>query len=181
MRTETFASGLPPEVIVPETVTAAAAWLKLLTRRRFDGHPLAEADASDVAQQAIELLSQDLDRFQRLVEDLLEISRMEAGAVQLQLSQFKLEEFLENVLTQSRHPHLLLGLFHDGPDVIITADKRRLPIAAHHASGNESPRRCRARTASACRRCTGCAAPRSIERRPPASRREPPRGWAPGC
>jgi two-component system, OmpR family, sensor histidine kinase MtrB len=80
----------------------------------------------DVAQQAIELLSHDLERFQRLVEDLLEISRMEAGAVQLQLSQFKLLEFLDNVMTQSRSPHLLMNFTPGCPDLVITADKRRL-------------------------------------------------------
>ena len=57
-----------------------------------------------VAQQAVELLSQDLRRFQQLVEDLLEVSRMEAGAVQLQLSRFRLSEFLENVIYQSAEP-----------------------------------------------------------------------------
>lgn len=79
-----------------------------------------------VAQQAVELLSQDLRRFQQLVEDLLEVSRMEAGAVQLQLSRFRLSEFLENVIYQSRSPHL--ELLYDPNDgfVSITADKRRL-------------------------------------------------------
>ncbi len=79
-----------------------------------------------VAQQAVELLSQDLRRFQQLVEDLLEVSRMEAGAVQLQLSRFRLSEFLENVIYQSRSPHLELRYDDDDGFVSITADKRRL-------------------------------------------------------
>ena len=79
-----------------------------------------------VAQQAVELLSQDLRRFQQLVEDLLEVSRMEAGAVQLQLSRFRLSEFLENVIYQSRSPHLELVYDKDDAFVSITADKRRL-------------------------------------------------------
>jgi len=79
-----------------------------------------------VAQQAVELLSQDLRRFQQLVEDLLEVSRMEAGAVQLQLSRFRLSEFLENVIYQSRSPHLELRYDPEDAFVSITADKRRL-------------------------------------------------------
>ena len=79
-----------------------------------------------VAQQAVELLSQDLRRFQQLVEDLLEVSRMEAGAVQLQLSRFRLSEFLENVIYQSRSPHLELRYDDEDSFVSITADKRRL-------------------------------------------------------
>jgi signal transduction histidine kinase len=79
-----------------------------------------------VAQQAVDLLSQDLRRFQRLVEDLLEISRLEAGAVQLQLSRFRLAEFLENVLAQSRSAHVSLDYAVADAQVSITADKRRL-------------------------------------------------------
>lgn len=115
-RERQFTSDVSHELRSPlMTLTASVEVLE----RRKDSLP-------DVAQQAIELLSHDLDRFQRLVEDLLEISRMEAGAVQLQLSQFLLIEFLENVMTQSRSPHLLLNFNPGKPDLIITADKRRL-------------------------------------------------------
>jgi len=80
----------------------------------------------DVAQQAVDLLSSDLRRFQRLVEDLLEISRLEAGAVKLQLSRFNLVEFLENVIAQSRSPHIELLYSEADANTAVTADKRRL-------------------------------------------------------
>ena len=69
------------------TLTAS---VEVLERRR--------GSLPEVAQRAVDLLRQDLTRFERLVEDLLEISRMDAGAVQLQLSHFRLSEFLMNVI-----------------------------------------------------------------------------------
>ncbi len=115
-RERQFTSDVSHELRSPlMTLTASVEVLE----RRKDSLP-------DVAQQAVELLSHDLERFERLVEDLLEISRMEAGAVQLQLSQFPLEEFLENVLAQSRSPHLMLNASEEDKKVAVTADKRRL-------------------------------------------------------
>ena len=77
-------------------------------------------------QQAVSLLSQDLKRFENLVEDLLEISRMDAGAVQLQPSQFELPEFLINVIAQSNNPGIELRHSNRDKDLVITADKRRI-------------------------------------------------------
>lgn len=115
-RERQFTSDVSHELRSPlMTLTASVEVLE----RRKDSLP-------DVAQQAIELLSHDLDRFQRLVQDLLEISRMEAGAVQLQISQFLLIEFLENVMTQSRNPGLLMNFSPGDPDLVVSADKRRL-------------------------------------------------------
>ncbi len=115
-RERQFTSDVSHELRSPlMTLTASVEVLE----RRKDSLP-------DVAQQAIELLSHDLDRFQRLVQDLLEISRMEAGAVQLQISSFLLIEFLENVMTQSRNPGLLMNFSPGDPDLVVSADKRRL-------------------------------------------------------
>ncbi len=115
-REQRFTSNVSHELRSPlMTLTASVEVLE----RRKESLP-------DVAQQAVELLSHDLIRFQRLVEDLLEISRMEAGAVQLQYSRFLLAEFLENVIFQSRSPHLELSHKSDDADLTITADKRRL-------------------------------------------------------
>ncbi|MCP4222537.1 MAG: HAMP domain-containing protein, partial [Actinomycetia bacterium] len=68
-REQRFTSDVSHELRSPlMTLTASVEVLE----RRMDSLP-------HVAQQAVELLSQDLERFQRLVEDLLEISRLEAG------------------------------------------------------------------------------------------------------
>lgn len=115
-REQRFTSDVSHELRSPlMTLTASVEVLE----RRKESLP-------DVAQQAVDLLSQDLRRFQRLVEDLLEISRLEAGAVVLQLSRFSLVEFLENVIAQSRSPHLELKFSESDANAAITADKRRL-------------------------------------------------------
>lgn len=115
-REQRFTSDVSHELRSPlMTVTASVEVLE----RRKESLP-------EVAQQAVDLLSSDLRRFQRLVEDLLEISRLEAGAVQLQLSRFVLSEFMNNVIAQSRSPHLELAYDPATTDLAITADKRRL-------------------------------------------------------
>lgn len=115
-REQRFTSDVSHELRSPlMTLTASVEVLE----RRKESLP-------DVAQQAVDLLSQDLRRFQRLVEDLLEISRLEAGAVVLQLSRFSLVEFLENVIAQSRSPYLELKFSQLDAKTAITADKRRM-------------------------------------------------------
>lgn len=115
-RERRFTTDVSHELRSPLMTVAAS--VEVLERRK--------ESLPDVAQQAIDLLSHDLQRFQRLVEDLLEVSRMEAGAVQLQLSRFRLSEFLENVIYQSRAPHLELICDPADTQTSITADKRRL-------------------------------------------------------
>lgn len=115
-REQRFTSDVSHELRSPlMTLTASVEVLE----RRKESLP-------HVAQQAVDLLSQDLVRFQTLVEDLLEISRLEAGAVQLQLSRFKLAEFLENVIAQSQSLFIDLNFSEGDAQAAITADKRRL-------------------------------------------------------
>ncbi len=115
-RDERFASDVSHELRSPlMTLTAS---VEVLERRR--------GSLPEVAQRAVDLLRQDLTRFERLVEDLLEISRMDAGAVQLQLSHFRLSEFLLNVIAQSRSPEIELSHPEKDDALFVTADKRRL-------------------------------------------------------
>lgn len=115
-RDERFTSDVSHELRSPlMTLTAS---VEVLERRK--------GSLPEVAQRAVDLLRQDLTRFERLVTDLLEISRMDAGAVQLQLSHFGLAEFLVNVIAQSRSPEIELTTPDDDRDLAITADKRRL-------------------------------------------------------
>lgn len=115
-RDERFTSDVSHELRSPlMTLTAS---LEVLERRI--------GTLPEVAQRAVRLLRQDLSRFERLVEDLLEISRMDAGAAQLQPSRFGLAEFLINVITQSRNPQIKLDHPERDRDLRLTADKRRL-------------------------------------------------------
>ncbi len=85
-----------------------------------------ESELPETLQQAIQLIGQDVHRFEQLVEDLLEISRMDAGAVQLQVSNINLLEFLSQVVKQSPTPDIEVVALDSSETVIIAADKRRL-------------------------------------------------------
>ncbi len=115
-RDERFTSDVSHELRSPlMTLTAS---LEVLERRK--------GSLPEVAQRAVGLLRDDLNRFEHLVEDLLEISRMDAGAAHLDLSHFGLAEFLINVIAQSRSPEIELITPDGDEEVWITADKRRL-------------------------------------------------------
>ena len=115
-RDERFTSDVSHELRSPlMTLTAS---VEVLERRK--------ASLPEVAQRAVELLREDLTRFEHLVEDLLEISRMDAGAVQLQATSFGLAEFLTNVIAQSRSPEIELKYPNRDEDLVVNADKRRL-------------------------------------------------------
>ncbi len=115
-RDEQFASDVSHELRSPlMTLTASVG---VLEGRRHDLPP--------PAQQAVDLLSKDLRRFQRLVEDLLEISRMDVGAIELDLTPVFLREFLRFVIAQSGTPDINIGCSSADAFLLIQADKRRM-------------------------------------------------------
>jgi two-component system sensor histidine kinase MtrB len=71
-------------------------------------------DLPERAQSALDLLSSDVVRFQGLVEDLLEISRFDAGAIRLHMEELLAAEFVRQAVAVSAAPKLRLE------------DKRRL-------------------------------------------------------
>ena len=85
----------------------------------------AREEMPDRAQIALDLLSSDMERFTQLVEDLLEISRFDAGAVRLELDEVLLVETIKQaVRSLSREPIPVEGSGLD--DLLISCDKRRL-------------------------------------------------------
>jgi len=99
-------------------LTTLTASLAVLQTRR---HELSAANRA-----ALDLLAADLNRFTRLVDDLLEISRIDAGSGSLILSRVNIVEFLEAVIAATRRDdvHLvtapLLRIFE------MEVDKRRI-------------------------------------------------------
>jgi two-component system, OmpR family, sensor histidine kinase MtrB len=61
-------------------------------------------DMPERAQVALDLLKSDVVRFQGLVEDLLEISRFDAGAVRLHMEELLAAEFVRNAIAVSSLP-----------------------------------------------------------------------------
>ena len=75
-------------------------------------------------REVLDLLHAEVDGFQRLVQDLLEISRADAGSEQFTLVEFRLADLARRALP----PHLLsqLEVTEQGAGAIVCGDKRRL-------------------------------------------------------
>jgi two-component system sensor histidine kinase MtrB len=78
------------------------------------------------ARAALDLLKSDVVRFQGLVEDLLEISRFDAGAVRLHLEELLAAEFVRNAVAVSSVPTTPIAVSPRCETVLIHGDRRRL-------------------------------------------------------
>jgi two-component system sensor histidine kinase MtrB len=80
----------------------------------------------DRAQAALDLLKSDVVRFRGLVEDLLEISRFDAGAVRLHREELVVAEFVRNAVAISSLPSTPVAVSPRAEHVLINGDRRRL-------------------------------------------------------
>jgi signal transduction histidine kinase len=78
------------------------------------------------AQSALDLLASDVSRFQGLVEDLLEISRFDAGAIRLHLEDLRVSAFVRNAVSISSSPGALVVTTPRADRAVIRGDRRRL-------------------------------------------------------
>ncbi|HEX9822813.1 MAG TPA: HAMP domain-containing sensor histidine kinase [Actinomycetota bacterium] len=101
----------------------------LTTLRASTDYLLERADELPVSlRRATELLGADLDYLQRLVDDLLDISRVEAGRVEMSLEPINLADLTREVI--ARHARaggdVRLVLEAAPPNLTTVADKQRL-------------------------------------------------------
>lgn len=78
------------------------------------------------AQAALDLLKSDVTRFQGLVEDLLEISRFDAGAVRLHREELLAAEFVRQAVGVSSMPGTPIDVSPAAEHLLINGDRRRL-------------------------------------------------------
>jgi signal transduction histidine kinase len=78
------------------------------------------------AQAALDLLVADVARFQGLVEDLLEISRFDAGAIRLNEEELLVGEFVRQAVAASSLPRTPVAVSAAADEMIIKGDRRRL-------------------------------------------------------
>ena len=98
-------------------------------------------DLSERAQSALDLLADDLDRFRQLVEDLLEISRFDAGVMHLEPSEVLLSEFVRYAIRDAGYslPVILDPLTkvdEEFDDIVTALDKRRIARVIANLLGN---------------------------------------------
>ncbi len=115
-REERFASDVSHELRSPLMTLSAS--VEVMQARR-DEMP-------ERAQAALDLLVADVSRFQGLVEDLLEISRFDAGAVRLHLEEFGVAEFVRQAVAVSSLPRTSVTVSDRAEMVIVNGDRRRL-------------------------------------------------------
>jgi signal transduction histidine kinase len=107
-----FASDVSHELRSPLTTLAAS--LQVLERRR--------QEMPEPAQQALALMASEVVRFEHLVQDLLEISRFDAGAAELTAEEVHLGEFVRQAVGSAAPVEV-------APEVdamIVSLDKRRV-------------------------------------------------------
>lgn len=111
-----FASDVSHELRSPLMTLAAS--VEVMQARR--------ADMPERAQTALDLLASDVARFQGLVEDLLEISRFDAGAIRLNREDLLVAEFVRAAVAVSSMPDTPITVSERGEAMVMQGDRRRL-------------------------------------------------------
>ena len=111
-----FASDVSHELRSPLTTLAAS--VGVLEGRR--------EELPERARAALDLLVADVARFSAMVEDLLEISRFDAGAVRLQLDEVRISELVCNAVESAPHPSVDVEIEAAAAEAVVQADKRRM-------------------------------------------------------
>lgn len=116
-----FASDVSHELRSP--LTTLHSGVEVMRRRR---EHLDERSA-----RALDLLGDEVRRFEQLVEDLLEISRYDAGVASLDLEPVDVTVLLRGLLGEAHQPVTV-----EGPPTQVLADRRRLEQALRNLIGN---------------------------------------------
>ncbi|MCX6521835.1 MAG: HAMP domain-containing sensor histidine kinase [Actinobacteria bacterium] len=111
-----FASDVSHELRSPLMTLAAS--VEVMQARR--------GDLPERAQTALDLLASDVVRFQGLVEDLLEISRFDAGAIRLHREDLLVAEFVRAAVAVSSVPSTPVTVSERGECMVMQGDRRRL-------------------------------------------------------
>lgn len=111
-----FASDVSHELRSPLMTLAAS--VEVMQARR-DEMP-------ERAQTALDLLVSDVSRFQGLVEDLLEISRFDAGAIRLNRDDLLVAELVRQAVAVSSVPSTPVHVSERGERLVMQGDRRRL-------------------------------------------------------
>ncbi|MCB0194092.1 MAG: GAF domain-containing protein [Anaerolineae bacterium] len=116
-----FMSTASHELKIP--MTSIKGYAKLL--QMGAGGPL-----SDKQKDFLEVISNNVDRMDRLVSDLLDVSRIEAGRIRLEIDDVQIKQVIEDVVesvqnqVKSKKLHLILDVHEDLPQ--IRADYNRM-------------------------------------------------------
>lgn len=111
-----FVSDVSHELRSPLTTLATAA--SVLERRR--------SEMPERARVSLDLLVAEIERFQRVVEELLELSRAEAGSDALDLQPVRLSDLVLHTVTRNDGAPPVIKIEPDVASTPLLTDKRRL-------------------------------------------------------
>jgi signal transduction histidine kinase len=111
-----FTSDVSHELRSPLTTLSTA--IGVLEARRDDLPPRS--------RQALDLLAAELSRFQRMVADLLEISRFDAGSAELSLDEVRVDELVQHAVEAGGNGVFPVELAPDVAGLQVSVDKRRI-------------------------------------------------------
>ena len=111
-----FASNVSHELRSPLMTLAAS--IEVLQNQRDD--------MPDRAKAALDLMAADIERFRQLVEDLLEISRFDAGVMHLDVYELRVAELVMQAVGAATDADIPLDIDWQLAGVMVEADKRRL-------------------------------------------------------
>lgn len=110
-----FASDISHELRSPLTTLSAS--LEVLQGRR--------EELTERGQAVLDLLAADVTRFTLMVEDLLEISRFDAGAAHLDLTEVRIGELVAHAV-RAASSTTTISIEQNATGAIVQVDKRRL-------------------------------------------------------
>ncbi|MGH9279037.1 MAG: ATP-binding protein [Acidimicrobiales bacterium] len=111
-----FASAVSHELRSPLSTLVAA--VDVMAGRRDE--------LSAPAREALDLLAAEVGHLRRLVEDLLEISRLEAGVADVAMEEVRLEELVHHAVDSTTSRPVPVEIDDAAGSTIVRADKRRL-------------------------------------------------------
>ena len=111
-----FASDVSHELRSPLMTLAAS--IEVMNNQR--------EDLPERARAALDLMVADIDRFRILVEDLLEVSRFDAGVVRLELEEVHLAELVMQAVSHATDDDVPVEVDAELAGVVVNADKRRI-------------------------------------------------------
>ena len=132
-RESRFASDVSHELRSPLTTLLTS--VAVLENRRLEMSP--------DGQEALDLLTADVHRLERMVADLIEIARHDAGIAELSWSYTRIPEFVLSVLRRLRADDLSIEVAAEAEAAVVRVDERRLERslanlienAAHYGDG----------------------------------------------
>jgi len=123
--------------IVSHELRTPLASMKMFTSNLLDG---VEGELTEGQRDALTRMAKNLDRLSRLINDLLDLSKLEAGKMKMRLAPVDLRELLESVVAvfgpQAAAKHLTLSLRLPETLPVLWADPDRVEQVLTNLLGN---------------------------------------------